>query len=150
MKLSAKQTVDVLRAAGEPTRLRILALLDREELAVLELCRVLEQSQPRVSRHLKLLAEAGLVERFPDGAWVFYRLSGAGRQHEVVGEVLARINPDDPVLARDRRKLDDVQAERADAAQAYFAENAAQWDQIRSLYVADANVEAEVLAAVGG
>jgi ArsR family transcriptional regulator len=150
MKLSAKQTVDVLRAAGEPTRLRILALLDREELAVLELCRVLEQSQPRVSRHLKLLAEAGLVERFPDGAWVFYRLSGAGRQHEVIGEVLSRINPEDPVLARDRRKLDDVQVERSDAAQAYFAENAAQWDQIRSLYVADANVEAEVLAAVGG
>jgi len=149
MTLSAKQTVDVLRAAGEPTRLRILALLDREELAVLELCRVLDQSQPRVSRHLKLLAEAGLVERFPDGAWVFYRLTGAGREHEVIREVLARINPDDPILARDRRKLDDVQAERADAAQAYFAENAAQWDRIRSLYVAEARVEAEVLEAAG-
>lgn len=149
MKLTAKQTVDVLRAAGEPTRLRILALLEREELAVLELCRVLDQSQPRVSRHLKLLAEAGLVERFPDGAWVFYRLAGAGRQREVIGEVLAHINPDDPGLARDRRKLDDVQAERADAAQAYFAENAAQWDQIRSLYVSDTHVEAEVLKIAG-
>lgn len=149
MKLSAKQTVDVLRAAGEPTRLRILALLEREELAVLELCRVLDQSQPRVSRHLKLLAEAGLVERFPDGAWVFYRLSGAGRQQEVIGEVLARINLDDPVLARDRRKLDDVQAERADAAQAYFAEHAEHWDQIRSLYVSEEDVEAEILAAAG-
>ncbi|WP_293677953.1 metalloregulator ArsR/SmtB family transcription factor [uncultured Phenylobacterium sp.] len=149
MKLSAKQAVDVLRATGEPTRLRILALLQREELAVLELCRVLDQSQPRVSRHLKLLAEAGLVERFPDGAWVFYRLTGAGRQHEVVGEVLARINPDDPSLARDRRKLDDVQAERAAAAQAYFAENAAQWDQIRSLYVSDADVEDEIVEAAG-
>lgn len=149
MKLSAKQAVDVLRAAGEPTRLRILALLEREELAVLELCRVLDQSQPRVSRHLKLLAEAGLVERFPDGAWVFYRLTGAGREHEVVGEVLARINPDDPALARDRRKLDDVQAERAAAAQAYFAENAAQWDQIRSLYVSDDAVEAQVVEAAG-
>jgi len=147
--LSAKQTVDVLRAAGEPTRLRILALLEREELAVLELCRVLDQSQPRVSRHLKLLAEAGLVERFPDGAWVFYRLTGAGRQAEVIGEVLSRINPDDPILARDRRKLDDVQAERADAAQAYFAENAERWDQIRSLYVSDADVEAEVVRAAG-
>jgi ArsR family transcriptional regulator len=149
MKLSAKQTVDVLRAAGEPTRLRILALLEREELAVLELCRVLDQSQPRVSRHLKLLAEAGLVERFPDGAWVFYRLSGAGREHEVIGEVLARINPDDPVLARDRRKLDDVQAERSEAAQAYFAENAAQWDRLRSLYVSDADVEAQIVEAAG-
>lgn len=149
MKLSAKQTVDVLRAAGEPTRLRILALLEREELAVLELCRVLDQSQPRVSRHLKLLAEAGLVERFPDGAWVFYRLSSGGRQREVIGQVLAHINADDPVLARDRRKLDDVQAERADAAQAYFAENAAQWDQIRSLYVSDHHVETEVQEVAG-
>jgi ArsR family transcriptional regulator len=150
VKLSAKQAVDVLRAAGEPTRLRILALLEREELAVLEICRVLDQSQPRVSRHLKLLAEAGLVERFPDGAWVFYRLTGAGRAHEVVAEVLGRLSPDDPVLARDRRKLDDVQAERSDAAQAYFADNAAQWDRIRSLYVADAAVEAEIRRAAGG
>jgi ArsR family transcriptional regulator len=149
MELSARQAVDVLRAAGEPTRLRILALLAREELAVLELCRVLDQSQPRVSRHLKLLAEAGLVERFPDGAWVFYRLTGAGRACEVVGEVLARINQDDPILARDRRKLNDVQSERAGAAAAYFAENAAQWDQIRSLYVSDADVETEIVRAVG-
>lgn len=149
MKLSAKQAVDVLRAAGEPTRLRILALLEREELAVLELCRVLDQSQPRVSRHLKLLAEAGLVERFPDGAWVFYRLTGAGRGHEVIGEILARLDRDDAILARDRRKLDDVQTERAAAAQAYFAENAGRWDEIRSLYVSDANVEAEILEAAG-
>ena len=78
MSMTSDQTVEVLRAAGEPTRLRILALLRREELAVLELTRILGQSQPRVSRHLKLLADAGLVERFPDGAWVFYRLTGAG------------------------------------------------------------------------
>lgn len=69
MKLPAEQVVEVLRAAGESTRLRVLALLADEELSVLELCRILDQSQPRVSRHLKLLAEAGLVERFPDGAW---------------------------------------------------------------------------------
>ncbi|ODT85664.1 metalloregulator ArsR/SmtB family transcription factor [Phenylobacterium sp. SCN 70-31] len=149
MQLSARQIVDVLRAAGEPTRLRILALLQREELAVLELCRVLDQSQPRVSRHLKLLAEAGLVERFPDGAWVFYRLAGVGPQHDVAAEVLSRIAPDDPVLGRDRRKLDDVQAERAAAAAAYFAENATQWDQIRALYVGDAAVEAKILEAAG-
>ena len=86
MKLSAGHAVDVLRAAGEPTRLRILALLAREELAVLELCSVLDQSQPRVSRHLKLLAEAGLVERFPDGAWVFYRLAAVGQAAEIVAE----------------------------------------------------------------
>ena len=106
--------MDVLRAAGEPTRLRILALLAREELAVLELCRVLDQSQPRVSRHLKLLAEAGLVERFPDGAWVFYRLTGGGRARASWStEALARIDPADPVLPRDAERLAAVRAERA-------------------------------------
>lgn len=149
MTLTAKQAVDVLRAAGEPTRLRILALLAREELAVLEICRVLDQSQPRVSRHLKLLAEAGLVERFPDGAWVFYRLAGAGPARELADAALSRLDPDDAGLARDRRKLDDVQSERAGAAAAYFAENAAHWDELRTLYVADADVEAEILKAAG-
>jgi ArsR family transcriptional regulator len=149
MTLSAAQAVDVLRAAGEPSRLRILALLAREELAVLELCRVLDQSQPRVSRHLKLLAEAGLVERFPDGAWVFYRLTGAGKGGELVAEVLARIDPVDAVLQRDRERLQAVWAERADAAGEYFARNAARWDEIRSLYVSDADVEAAILAAAG-
>jgi len=149
MKLSAGQAVDVLRAAGEPTRLRILALLAREELAVLELCRVLDQSQPRVSRHLKLLAEAGLVERFPDGAWVFYRLTGGGQAGELIGEMLGRIDPADPVLARDAERLIAVRAERADAASEYFARNAARWDEIRSLYVSETAVEAAILKAAG-
>src|SRR5436853_7067430 len=105
MTMSSKTVVEVLRAAGEPTRLRILALLAREELAVLELCRVLDQSQPRVSRHLKLLSEAGLVERFPDGAWVFYRLARTGHADELVAEVLSRIDPADPVLQRDAEPL---------------------------------------------
>src|SRR5437763_12858931 len=100
MTISAGQAVEVLRAAGEPSRLRILALLAREELAVLELCRVLDQSQPRVSRHLKLLAAAGLVERSPDGAWVFYRVTGAGKGGELVAAVLQRIDPADPVQQR--------------------------------------------------
>jgi ArsR family transcriptional regulator len=149
MKLRASQAVDVLRAAGEPTRLRILALLAREELAVLELCRVLDQSQPRVSRHLKLLAEAGLVERFPDGAWVFYRLAGAGLAGELIGEALERLDLSDPGLVRDAERLKEVRAERADAASEYFARNAARWDEIRSLYVAEAAVEKAILRAAG-
>jgi ubiquinone/menaquinone biosynthesis C-methylase UbiE/DNA-binding transcriptional ArsR family regulator len=149
MTLSAGQAVEVLRAAGEPSRLRILALLAREELAVLELCRVLDQSQPRVSRHLKLLAEAGLVERFPDGAWVFYRLTGAGKAGELAAEVLSRVDPADPVLQRDAERLSAVWAERAADAGEYFARNAARWDEIRSLYVSDADVEAAILAAAG-
>jgi ubiquinone/menaquinone biosynthesis C-methylase UbiE/DNA-binding transcriptional ArsR family regulator len=149
MKLSAGQAVDVLRAAGEPTRLRILALLSHEELAVLELCRVLDQSQPRVSRHLKLLAEAGLVERFPDGAWVFYRLTTAGQAAELVAETLARIDPSDPGLARDAEQLGQVRAERTAGAAEYFARNAARWDEIRSLYVAESDVEQAILDAAG-
>ncbi|HEV2531886.1 metalloregulator ArsR/SmtB family transcription factor [Phenylobacterium sp.] len=149
MKLKASQAVEVLRAAGEPTRLRILALLAREELAVLELCGVLDQSQPRVSRHLKLLAEAGLVERFPDGAWVFYRLTGAGQAGGLIREVLDRMDPDDPALIRDAERLSAVFAERASVASDYFARNAARWDEIRSLYIAEGDVEDAILRAAG-
>jgi ArsR family transcriptional regulator len=149
MKLRASQAVEVLRAAGEPTRLRILALLAREELAVLELCGVLDQSQPRVSRHLKLLAEAGLVERFPDGAWVFYRLTGGGQGGGLIREVLERIDPADLVFARDAERLHAVFAERASVASDYFARNAARWDEIRSLYIAEGDVEDAILQAAG-
>jgi ArsR family transcriptional regulator len=149
MILSAGQAVEVMRAAGEPSRLRILALLAREELAVLELCRVLDQSQPRVSRHLKVLADAGLVARFPDGAWVFYRLTGGGSAGELAAQVLAAIDPADEALQRDAERLSAVWAERAADAGEYFARNAARWDEIRSLYVSDADVEAAILAAAG-
>lgn len=149
MNLTADQAVDVLRAAGEPTRLRILALLAREELAVLELCRILDQSQPRVSRHLKLLAEAGLVERFPDGAWVFYRLVGSGPAQLLVQTALEQIDAADPALFRDAERLDQVRAERESEARDYFARNAQRWDEIRSLYVSDAAVEAAILKEAG-
>ena len=149
MNLSSKQIVDVLRAAGEPTRLRILALLQKEELAVLEICRVLDQSQPRVSRHLKLLAEARLVERFPDGAWVFYRLATDGDPAALVREVLARTGRDDPVLRRDRDRLNAVDAERAGDAAIYFAEYASQMQELRALYASEHDVEDAILSAVG-
>ena len=149
MSLSAIQAVEVLRAAGEPSRLRILALLSHEELAVLELCKVLDQSQPRVSRHLKLLAEAGLVERFPDGAWVFYRLVAGGLARRLADETLAAVDPADPILIRDAERLQQVRAERSTEAGEYFARNAARWDEIRSRYVSETAVEAAVLKAAG-
>jgi ubiquinone/menaquinone biosynthesis C-methylase UbiE/DNA-binding transcriptional ArsR family regulator len=149
MTLSAGEAVEVLRAAGEPTRLRILVLLAREELAVLELCRVLDQSQPRVSRHLRLLAEAGLVERFPDGAWVFYRLTGGGQAAELVAEALSRLDLADPVLVQDAERLGSVRAERSAEAAEYFARVATRWDEIRSFYVAETDVEAAILKAAG-
>jgi len=149
MSISSDQTVEVLRAAGEATRLRILALLAREELAVLELTRILGQSQPRVSRHLKVLAEAGLVERFPDGAWVFYRLAAAGPTRDLLDMALSRITPSDPTLRRDAERLEGVAAQRAHEAAAYFADNAGRWDEIRSLYVSETAVETAVLGAAG-
>src|SRR5947208_2122089 len=149
MAMTSDQAVEVLRAAAEPTRLRILALLAREELAVLELTRILGQSQPRVSRHLKLLAEAGLIERFPDGAWVFYRLTERGDGRRALDGLLALIDANDPLLARDSDRLLGVQAGRSAEANAYFSRNAAHWDEIRSLYVAENDVEAAIRAAAG-
>ena len=137
----------MLRAAGEPTRLRVLALLAREELSVMELGQILGHSQPRVSRHLKLLTQAGLVERFPDGAWVFYRLASAEPHHRFVTQTLALISRAD--AAEDLEKLEGVRRERMAEASAYFAVNAAQWDEIRSLYVSEADVEAAILRAAG-
>lgn len=139
----------MLRAAGEPTRFRILALLAREELAVAELTRVLDQSQPRVSRHLKLLIAAGLVERFPDGAWVFYRLATHGAPRAFIDEILALTDGADTGIARDAACLEAVRGERSKAAADYFAQNAAHWDELRSLYVSETDVEAAILAAVG-
>ena len=147
MSLGLNDAVDVLRAAGEPSRLRIVALLDREELAVMELCQIMDQSQPRVSRHLRLLTASGLVERFPDGGWVFYRLSAEPSRRAILDRVLGSIDDADGALARDRERLAAVRGERAAKAQAYFERNAPLWDQLRSLYVSEADVEAAILAA---
>jgi ArsR family transcriptional regulator len=102
-----------------------------------------------VSRHLKLLAEAGLVERFPDGAWVFYRLAGKSPGHPLVRQALNLIDAADPVVCADADKLAQVRVERSTGAQAYFARNAARWNEIRSLYVDEAEVEAAILRAAG-
>ena len=147
MSLTADQTVEALRAAGEPTRLRVLSLLAGEELSVMELSRVLDQSQPRVSRHLKLMTDAGLVERFPDGARVFYRLSSDHDARLLVDTVLDLLA--DGQSEADHRRLDDVRKERETAAAAYFEQVAPQWDRIRSLYVAETAVEAAIERAAG-
>ncbi|HVY56348.1 MAG TPA: metalloregulator ArsR/SmtB family transcription factor [Xanthobacteraceae bacterium] len=133
-----------LKAAGEETRLRILALLAEAELTVSDLTDILRQSQPRISRHLKLLAEAGLVARFREGAWAFFRLAEHGEAADVAHALIERLDPADPVIARDRERLAEVRAARAAAAQAYFRAHAAEWDRIRRLHVADEAVEAAI------
>jgi ubiquinone/menaquinone biosynthesis C-methylase UbiE/DNA-binding transcriptional ArsR family regulator len=147
--MTSEEVIEALRAAGEPTRLRILALLAHEELAVMELSQILDQSQPRVSRHLKLLSDAGLIERFPDGAWVFYRVAADPAMRHFVDQVLDMMESSDTGMQRDAERLDAVRGERSSDAQSYFARNAARWDEIRSLYVSEANVEAAILAAAG-
>jgi ubiquinone/menaquinone biosynthesis C-methylase UbiE/DNA-binding transcriptional ArsR family regulator len=147
MSLTADQTIDALRAAGEPTRLRVLSLLAAEELSVMELSGILDQSQPRVSRHLKLMADAGLIERFPDGARVFYRLSSEPLARRLVDTVLDLL--DTAVNVDDDRRLEDVRRSREVAASAYFERVAPQWDRIRSLYVCETAVEAAILRAAG-
>lgn len=138
----------MLRAAGEATRLRILSLLIEAELTVSDLMDILRQSQPRISRHLKLLAEAGLVERFREGSWAFFRFSDRGNVADVARALIMRLDPSDPTLARDRERLAEVRAARASAAQAYFRAHAAEWDRIRKLHAADAAVEAAIEAAL--
>src|SRR5262245_57667496 len=139
-----------LKAAGEETRLRVLALLAEAELTVSELTDILRQSQPRISRHLRLLAEAGLVERFREGSWAFFRLGERGATAALARELIARLDPADPTIARDRERLAAVRAARAAAAQAYFRRHAAEWDRIRQLHLADAAVEDAMRATLAG
>lgn len=130
-----------LRAAAEPTRLRIIGLCARGELTVGELARILGQSQPRVSRHVKVLAEAGLVERLREGSWLFLRLVRDGAGAELAHGLLALLPDDDGLLALDRRRLAAVKEDRARAAAAYFRRNARDWSDLRSLHVDEAEVE---------
>lgn len=147
MSWTADQTIEALRGAGEPTRLRVLALLAGDELSVMELSHILDQSQPRVSRHLKLMTEAGLIERFPDGARVYYRLSSEPSARRLVDTVLDLL--DDRSSEQDHRRLDEVRRDREAAAEAYFEQVAPQWDRIRSLYVCESAVEAAIERAAG-
>ena len=137
-----------LKAAGEETRLRILALLAEAELTVSDMTEILRQSQPRISRHLKLLAEAGLVDRFREGAWAFFRLAEQGAAADVVRALIARLDPHDTTIARDRERLARVRAARVETAQAYFRAHAAEWDRIRRLHAADDAVENAIRAAL--
>jgi ArsR family transcriptional regulator len=152
-----ESVLTALRAAAEPSRLRLLALLARSELTVSELTQVMAQSQPRVSRHLKLLTEAGLIDRFREGSWVFYRLADAGSATDADRQRLAAlastlveyVPADDAGLAADLRRLEDVRAQRAEKAAAYFKANASDWNRIRALHLPERQVEQAMLELLG-
>src|SRR5579872_5441165 len=137
-----------LKAAAEATRLRLLVLIAEAELTVSDLTAILRQSQPRLSRHLRLLVEAGMVQRHREGSWAFFRLGDTGSAADIARAVIDKLDPSDPILARDRERLAAVRSARAAAAQAYFRRHAAEWDRIRKLHVADAAVEAAVRSAL--
>jgi DNA-binding transcriptional ArsR family regulator len=135
-----------MRAVAEPTRLRLLALCAHAELTVTELTQILGQSQPRVSRHLKLLVEAGLLDRFREGTWAFYRLAESQACATLGRTVVDLIPENDPTLTLDLERLEAVKSTRAAQAADYFRSNAARWDQMRSLYVDEAEIERAMLA----
>jgi SAM-dependent methyltransferase len=132
----------MLRAAGDPTRLRLLLLLRQAELTVSELIEIVGQSQPRVSRHLKLLGEAGLVERFKEGSWVFCRAADRGTGAELGAAIAALAEP--ALQEADHARLKHVREARAATANAYFKANAAEWERIRALHAPEKDVEAAI------
>lgn len=141
--------LNALKALAEPTRLRILAICREGELTVSELVRVLGQSQPRVSRHLRLLTEGGVLDRVPEGSWVFYRLATRGDGAALARQLLKLLPEDDRHLARDRTRLAEVRQARAEAAAAYFRRNAHAWRTLRALHVDEAEVEAAIRRLLG-
>ncbi|MCF8474843.1 MAG: metalloregulator ArsR/SmtB family transcription factor [Emcibacter sp.] len=133
--------LNALKAVGEETRLRILALFQTGELTVTELVTILRQSQPRVSRHLRLLCEAGLLERYREGTWIFYRLAEVGPEGDLARSIMKFIPFSEQILQHDAERLAEIKQERQGKASRYFSENAENWDKIRSLYVSENDVE---------
>jgi len=144
------QTVQLLKALAEPTRLRIVALCRTGgDLAVSEFVRILGQSQPRVSRHLKLLTEAGALARIPEGSWVFYRIDDTGKAMAIVNALIDNIPADDITFQRDRERLAAVKRERAQSADAFFSANARIWREIRDMHVDQNEVNTALLRLFG-
>lgn len=143
-----EQLLSALRAAAEPTRLRLLVLCAHMDLTVTQLVEILGQSQPRVSRHLRLLSNAGLLERIRESGWVIYRIAQMGPIAELALRLVDAIDHSDPQLQQDLERLDLVQRARAEAAMEYFNRNAQRWDQIRKLHVDEEIVERSLSEAL--
>lgn len=136
-----EQLLAMLRAAGDATRLRLLLILREAELTVSELTQILGQSQPRVSRHLKLLCDADLLQRFKEGSWVFYRAADRGPGARFAGVLLELAEATQAMHESDSRRLAGVREARAKLAADFFKANAAEWERIRSLHAPEKDVE---------
>ena len=149
ISFTSRELVAALKAAAEPTRLRVLRLLADGELNVKDLTFILGQSQPRLSRHLKLLTETGLVERFREGSWVYFHVSDRSRGGRLARQVLDILDSGDPVILRDRDRASVLKQQREASALQYFEAHAADWDRIRAMHVPEAAVESAVLDMLG-
>lgn len=145
MEMGFDRILSALKAVGEETRLRILALFRTGELTVTELVTILRQSQPRVSRHLRLLCEAGLLERYREGTWIFYRLAEGGPEGDLARAIMKYIPFSEQILVHDGARLEEIKQERRGKANKYFSDNAENWDRIRTLYVSEDDVEKVLL-----
>ncbi len=143
-----EQLLTALKAAGEATRLRLLVLCAHSDLTVSELTQILGQSQPRVSRHLRLLCEADLLDRRREGSWAYFRMARQGPGAELARTLVDAMPGDDPALSLDLERLEAIVRERARRAAGYFQRNAAKWNEIRSLYADESEVEAVLLARI--
>ncbi|MFN3452004.1 MAG: ArsR/SmtB family transcription factor [Sphingorhabdus sp.] len=136
--------LNIMRALADPTRLRIVSLVLRLELSVGELVQILDQSQPRVSRHIRILDEAALLERRKEGSWVFLR-PGAVLEDVRLTSLLKEADVTQAkAFQKDLARLDEVRNARTNMAATYFAAHAEEWDFLRSLHVADSEVEAKI------
>jgi len=138
----------ILKATGDPSRIRLLILCAHGEFTVTELVQVIGQSQPRVSRHLRILCDAGLLQRTQQGNWAFYRSFSKGVDAEFVSRLTALIPAKDPTIQLDQQRLMKLKNDRLQAATLYFQESASDWDSIRALHADDVNIERELQKCV--
>ena len=137
-----------LRAAGESTRIRILALCQESSLTVSDLTSILRQSQPNLSRHLKLLVTAGLLERSREGGFAYFTLARRGEGSELAAALCRLCPQDDEIFQRDRQQLQQIKAQRADRAAAYFRDHADKWEEIRGIYSNNSAIEQIILDTI--
>jgi len=141
--------VGILNAMSSDTRLRILSLLSEGDLTVSDLTMILCQSQPRVSRHLKLLSDAHLISRHQEGAWAYFHLEEESPARDLLCLTLSQLSMKDNLLEADRRHLSEVRQKRQQKAAAYFSAHAGEWDSLRRLYVDETRIEQALLRLIG-
>lgn len=147
--LTAEAGLSALRAISEPTRLRILMLLAAGEWSVKDLTRILGQSQPRLSRHLKLMHDAGLLSRVQEGSWVYFRITDEDAHRKLLLSMLDRFDTNSDPFRRDRERAEAIDQERAERAQEFFAKHADQWDRLRAMHADEAEVERRMQELLG-